>query len=115
MKGFTPLHLACDRGNREAVQVLLRRGADCSVKVYRGYETSRNHIVQLDLTLSVGPGWIDCSRARRGDRSNRDCGAVRMMCIIICDRVELHSIHPLPGVPLEKLAGIIVRLQERPR
>jgi Ankyrin repeat len=33
MQGFTPLHLASDRGNAATVQVLLDNGADQSIKV----------------------------------------------------------------------------------
>jgi Ankyrin repeat len=32
-QGYTPLHLACDRGNFAAVQMLLSKGADPAIKV----------------------------------------------------------------------------------
>jgi hypothetical protein len=33
LQGYTALHLACDRGNAVVVELLLGRGADCSLKV----------------------------------------------------------------------------------
>jgi Ankyrin repeat len=32
-QGYTPLHLACDRGNLAVVQILLSKGADAAIKV----------------------------------------------------------------------------------
>ena len=37
-QGYTPLHLACDRGNLAVVQILLSKGADATIKV-------RSHLV----------------------------------------------------------------------
>ena len=33
MKGYAPIHLACDRANVEVVKLLLARGADRNIKV----------------------------------------------------------------------------------
>jgi ankyrin repeat protein len=33
MKGYTPLHLAADRGHLDVVQFLIKSGADANLKV----------------------------------------------------------------------------------
>jgi len=33
MKGYAPIHLACDRGHSEVVRLLLSRGANKDIKV----------------------------------------------------------------------------------
>jgi Ankyrin repeat len=40
-QGYTPLHLACDRGNLAVVQILLNKGADAAIKVWY-------HLVKFD-------------------------------------------------------------------
>ena len=36
-QGYTPLHLACDRGNLAVVEVLLKHGADRNLKASRSF------------------------------------------------------------------------------
>ncbi|KAF8898842.1 ankyrin repeat-containing domain protein [Infundibulicybe gibba] len=55
--GYTPLHLACDRGNLDAVHVLLSKGADLAIKDNDGFSSAElakiaGHEIIVDVLAS---------------------------------------------------------------
>lgn len=60
-QGYTPLHLACDRGHKEVVQLLLRAGADTGIKVCSelSFGFARGSVDQRIKTNSRQSNWLE--------------------------------------------------------